>query len=130
MRLAVATTTSVLVVVASLVLTAPAALASGVPYHTGDVFAGIGNGNIGHYSANGVIRLETLDSGTNSLQTTGMTFDKTGNLYGTDFQAGCADPLNCGKGPAGAISKYDPAGTSEGKRVMRFDVCQTSNWRL
>ena len=79
----------------------PTAVASGVPFKVGDVFAGIGNGKIGHYSPAGT-RLDTLDSGTNSLETAGMAFDDAGNLYGTDFQAN-------------AVSKYDPSGNLLGQ---------------
>ena len=72
-----------------------------MPFKTGDVFGGIGNGRIGHYSPSGT-RLDTLDSTTNSFETAGMAFDDAGNLYGTDFQSS-------------AVSKYDSSGNLLGQ---------------
>jgi hypothetical protein len=62
------------------------ALASGVGYHTGDVFAAIGDGKIKHFSSTGTL-LDTLDSATGSAEDAGMAFDLGGNLYSTQFTA-------------------------------------------
>lgn len=75
---------------------APAAHASGVPYHVGDVFAGIGNGVIGHFSPTGTL-LDTLNTDSLSAEDTGMCFDAAGNLYSTNY-----DTRN--------MSKFDNAG--------------------
>lgn len=69
--------------VSILVISVPDAKAS-TPYHSGDIFAGIGSGKIAQYSSSGVL-LNTLDTTTNSYEQTGMCFDSTGNLYATDF---------------------------------------------
>ncbi|MBI2823039.1 MAG: DUF11 domain-containing protein, partial [Acidobacteria bacterium] len=50
-----------------------------------DVFASVGKGVTRRYSPEGTL-LQTLDSGTGSLETTGMAFDSAGNLYVTQFQ--------------------------------------------
>jgi sugar lactone lactonase YvrE len=62
----------------------------------GDVYVGIGNGRVAHYSNTGVL-IETLNSTTGAGATTGMCFDGAGNLYSTDFTAN-------------TISKYSPSG--------------------
>jgi hypothetical protein len=67
-------------------LTPQTAKASGVPYTVGDVFAGVGDGKIKHFSSSGVL-LDTLDTTTGSLHTTGMAFDLPGNLYSTNWDA-------------------------------------------
>ncbi|BCL81282.1 hypothetical protein ccbrp13_37470 [Ktedonobacteria bacterium brp13] len=60
--------------------------ASGVPYQFGDVFAGVGNGLIDHYSPTGTL-LDTLNTGSASLEETGMCFDAAGNLRSTNWTA-------------------------------------------
>lgn len=72
------------------------ALAAGVPYNTGDIFAGVGNGQIKHFNSAGVL-LDTLDTGTNAREIVGMTFDPAGNLYSTNWGAQ-------------SLSKFDNAG--------------------
>jgi hypothetical protein len=62
----------------------------------GDVYVGVGNGRVAHYSNTGVL-IETLNSTTGSTDTTGMCFDAAGNLYSTQFQAN-------------TISKFSPSG--------------------
>lgn len=52
----------------------------------GDVFAGVGAGKVKHFSSSGTL-IETLDTTTGSGETTGMCFDKVGNLYSTNFDA-------------------------------------------
>jgi hypothetical protein len=63
----------------------------------GDVYAGVGNGMVAHYSNTGVL-IETLDSTTASTFTSGMCFDASGNLYSTQFNAN-------------TISKFSPGGS-------------------
>jgi hypothetical protein len=58
-----------------------------VPYAEGDIFAGVGSGQIKHFSPAGVL-LETLDTTSGSAEDTGMCFDATGNLYATNWTAG------------------------------------------
>jgi hypothetical protein len=57
-----------------------------VPYAVGDVFAGIGNGNIKQFSPTGTLK-NTLNTQSGSLEDTGMCFDASGNLYSTNFEA-------------------------------------------
>jgi len=73
---------------------APAVHAAGPAYAIGDVFAGVGQGQIMQFSPTGTL-LNTL-TGTPSNENTGMAFDSAGNLYGTGF--------------SGSISKYDNVG--------------------
>lgn len=72
------------------------AIASGVPYSVGDVFAGVGNAKIKHFDPNGAL-LDTLDTTSGSSEDTGMAFDLAGNLYSTNFTAS-------------SMSKFDNAG--------------------
>jgi len=65
---------------------APAASANGVPLANGDVLAGVGNGNIKHFSSTGTL-LDTLETTSASREDTGMCFDAAGNLYATNFTA-------------------------------------------
>ncbi len=60
--------------------------ASGIAFQTGDVLAGVGNGQIKHFNADGTL-LDTLDTGAGNTEDTGMAFDVVGNLYATVFQA-------------------------------------------
>jgi len=61
--------------------------ASAASFALGDVFAGVGSsGIIQHYDSSGNL-LETLSNGGQGGFTTGMAFDKAGNLYGTNFSA-------------------------------------------
>lgn len=59
-----------------------------VPFQTGDVFAGIGNGRINHFRPDGTL-VQTLITGAGNTVTedTGMGLDAAGNLYATTFQA-------------------------------------------
>jgi len=63
----------------------------------GDVYVGIGNSRVAHYSNTGVL-IETLNSTTGSASTAGMCFDASGNLYSTQFNAN-------------TISKFGPGGS-------------------
>jgi len=65
---------------------APLARADGVPFHSGDVLAALGNGNIGHFSPSGTL-LDTLATTSGSSEGTGMCFDAAGNLYTTNFES-------------------------------------------
>lgn len=64
-------------------------------FSAGDVFAGVANGQVNWYHANGVLAT-TLDTGLGGF-TTGMAFDGAGNLYVTNFSAG-------------TVSKFDTSG--------------------
>jgi hypothetical protein len=101
MRMALAMAVFVALVVGTLVLPGSTAVASGVPFQVGDVFAAVGNGKYAHYSPTGVL-LDKLDSETNSLQTAGMAFDAAGNLYGANFNSG-------------SVSKFDTFGNLLGQ---------------
>lgn len=63
-----------------------------IPFNIGDVFAGVSNGKVQHYSPNGTL-LETLDTLQGGF-TTGMGFDAAGNLYVTNFDAGNVRKFN------------------------------------
>src|SRR6266542_555216 len=65
---------------------APSASAAGVQYAVGDVLAGDASGLIKHFSATGVL-LDTLNTGSNSAEQTGMCFGESGNLRSTNFTA-------------------------------------------
>lgn len=65
--------------------TAPA-VAANTSFSPGDLFAGISEGKVSHYSAGGAL-LETLDTGRGGY-TTGCGTDVAGNLYITNFGAG------------------------------------------
>jgi hypothetical protein len=58
--------------------------AAGVPYAVGDVFIGAGSGTIYHYDPTGVLK-DTLLTTDGNFYDTGMCFDSSGNLYGTNF---------------------------------------------
>jgi hypothetical protein len=74
-----------------------ARLAPLVPFQPGDVFAGVGGGLINHYSPTGTY-IQSLNTGSGSLDETGMCFDQRGNLYATNWSAG-------------SMSKFDNQGT-------------------
>jgi hypothetical protein len=74
---------------------APVARAA-VPYATGDVLAGVGSGQIKHFSPTGTLR-NTLNNGQGNNEDTGMCFDDAGNLYATNFGGQ-------------SLSKFDNAG--------------------
>jgi len=83
-------------IVALLCLIGPGALsceASGVAYNVGDVFAGVGQGKIKHFSPDGVL-LDTLDTSTGSNEDSGMAFDLDGNLYTTNWTASSMSKFN------------------------------------
>ncbi|HUZ02297.1 MAG TPA: Ig-like domain repeat protein, partial [Thermomicrobiaceae bacterium] len=58
---------------------------AGSPYTVGDVFAGVGGGNIKEFSPTGTL-IQTL-SAPAGTEDSGMVFDLAGNLYATQFQA-------------------------------------------
>ena len=68
----------------ALLLALPAS--AGTPYVQGDVFAGVGAGQIKHFKPDGTL-VQTLNNTTNSSEQTGMCFDDLGNLYSTNFTA-------------------------------------------
>ena len=69
-------------VIAALALALPAPAFAQL--NNGDVLAGVGAGKIKRFTPAGVLQ-STLDSTTNSSETTGMCFDALGNLYATMF---------------------------------------------
>lgn len=71
-----------LVVLGLVVFTSPALGLGGVLYTQGDVFAGVGGGQIKHFSPAGVL-LNTLNTGCGGGDTLGMAWDTAGNLYAT-----------------------------------------------
>src|ERR1700730_1626163 len=73
----------------------PAAHAS-VPYATGDVFAGVGNGAVSQFSPTGTLK-NTLQTTTASAEETGMCFDSHSNLFVTNFEDS-------------SVSKFDSSG--------------------
>ena len=78
-------------------LAKPAPIGTRSTFTPGDVFAGVGGGNIAHLSNTGTL-IEYLNTGSGSTEETGMGFDVTGNLYTTNFEAN-----DC--------SKFDNTGT-------------------
>jgi hypothetical protein len=88
--------------VAGALLLGPAgtAAASSGPFQVGEVFAGIGSGQVNRLSSAGTL-LGTL-TGVNTLsETTGMVFDPSGNLFVTGYNCNC-------------ISKFDNEGNLSG----------------
>ena len=73
------------------------------PYNTGDVFVGVGNGFIKHFSPSGVL-LDTLNTGTGCGEDTGMAFTSTSHLLATTFGCGVVEFDNMGNliGPFGS----------------------------
>jgi hypothetical protein len=80
------------VIISVMVFSVPDAKAT-APFQAGDVFAGVGSGQIKHYTSSGVL-VDTLDTTTGSMEQTGMCFDSSGNLYSTSFEAGKASKFN------------------------------------
>jgi hypothetical protein len=66
-------------------------------FSVGDVFVGIGDGKVGHFSNTGTL-LDTLDSTHAGSESAGMCFDQAGNLYAAFFEAD-------------TLSKFGPDGT-------------------
>jgi hypothetical protein len=67
-----------------------------LPFQRGDVFAGVGSGQVNHYRPDGTL-VQTLDTGSGSADQTGMCFDTLGHLYTTNWTAG-------------SMSKFDSQG--------------------
>jgi hypothetical protein len=77
-------------IVACSLFTVSTAAANHIAYSQGDVFAGVGNGVVAHYSSTGTLRevLNTTSGPTSPPGSmTGMCFDSSGNLYTTDYDA-------------------------------------------
>ena len=70
--------------------------ASALPYRTGDVFAGVGNGVIKEFSPTGVLyqTLTETCAGCSTSETAGMAFDTSGNLYASAFTANNVEKFN------------------------------------
>lgn len=64
-----------------------ATIAAAVPFQKGDVFAGVGNGQIRHYDKNGTFIENLTVPNVLGQEDTGMAFDSSGNLYATVFGA-------------------------------------------
>jgi len=116
--------------------------ANHIPYAVGDVFAGVGTGEIRHLSPTGTL-IESLDTGTTCNEQLGMAFDSAGNLYATsafgctatvvkfDNQGGLIGPFGSGYSSstesvaidaAGNVYVGQPDGTSD---VLKFDSAGT-----
>jgi len=61
-----------------------ASAAAAGTFNPGDVFVGVGGGQIKQFSPTGAL-LATLDTTSNAAEDTGMCFDQGGNLYSTNF---------------------------------------------
>jgi hypothetical protein len=70
----------------AVLVSASPAYGDGVPFHVGDVLAGVGNGLIKHFDSSGNL-LDTLNTTSGSRDETGMCFDSAGNLFTTNFEA-------------------------------------------
>jgi streptogramin lyase len=64
----------------------------------GDLYVGLDNGMIGHYTNTGVSVGPLLDSTHGASKSTGMCFDSVGNLFSAQLQAN-------------TLSKFNPAGS-------------------
>jgi len=112
--------------------------ANHIPYAVGDVFAGVGNGEIRHLSPTGTL-IESLDTGTICSEQLGMAFDSSDNLYATsafgctatvvkfDGQGGLVGPFGSGYSSStesvavdalGNVYVGQPDGTSD---ILKFD---------
>jgi len=98
--LRVPTVARLVVVSLMVVLTVPVPVAAQSPtFAIGDVFVAVGGGKVQWRKPDGTLQV-TLDTGLGG-HTTGMAFDKAGNLYVTGFSAG-------------AITRFDNEGTRLG----------------
>lgn len=87
MKRAVSLVGRILLVVAGLQLTGlAAASAQAASFTEGDVFVGVGNGQVQWRLPDGTLQ-ETLTTNAETGFTTGMAFDSTGRLYVTNFDA-------------------------------------------
>lgn len=66
------------------------------PFREGEVFAGVGNGEVRRFSPDGTL-IQTLNTDSEGLYQTGMCFDSVGTLYTTNFDDG-------------TMSKFDNSG--------------------
>jgi sugar lactone lactonase YvrE len=64
---------------------------AGIP--SGSILASVGNGQVQMWNSTGTKLLNTFDTGT-GLNTTGLAFDSTGDLYVTDFDANSVTRFN------------------------------------
>ena len=60
----------------------------------GDLYVGLDNGKIGHYTNAGVSVGPLLDSTHGASKSTGMCFDSSGNLFSAQFQANTLSKFN------------------------------------
>jgi hypothetical protein len=93
-------------------------------YGLGDVFAGVGNGIIKHFSPTGAL-LDTLDTGTGCAEDLGMGFDGAGNLYATAAFGSCG---------TGKVVKFDnqgnligPFGSGYSSSTESISIDRTNN---
>ena len=91
--LIVSSIATAIAVLAALAIRAETGRADHIPYSEGDVFAGVGAGQIKHFDPNGTL-LEVLDNTSASAEQTGMCFDAGGNLYTTNWTAGNMSKFN------------------------------------
>lgn len=89
--------------VSALVVAGFVGTAQALPFAQGQIFAGVGNGQVKVFNPDGTL-VQTLNSGTGSAEMTGSAFDSAGNFYTTNFQSG-------------HISKFDNNGNFLGNIV-------------
>jgi streptogramin lyase len=77
----------------------------------GDVYVGVGNGQVNRYTRDGTL-VSTMDTGQGN-ETTGMAFDSAGDLYVTNFGAN-------------EIAKFDGSGNLVGTFGSGFDAVPES----
>ncbi len=86
-----------LLLVGSVAMTTLVTSQARADFAKGDIFAAVGSGKVNIFDSSGAF-LQQLDDTTGATFTTGMTFDKAGNLYVTNFSSG-------------SISQFDVHGT-------------------
>src|ERR1700682_1324777 len=101
---------------------------AGGGFARGGVAAGVGNGLIRVFDANGNL-LVTLDNTTGSYQQTGMCFDPNGDFYSTDFGTSQMSKFD-GGGTLVQASWGGPFGGSQrtawGRRAGRAGLARSS----
>jgi hypothetical protein len=77
-------------------------------FPSGDVFVSVGEGQVQEWKPDGTF-VQTLDTTTNSAETTGLAFDASGNLYVTDWTAS-------------DVTKFTSAGSLAGSFGTGYDA--------
>jgi hypothetical protein len=88
-------------------------------FQTGDVFAGVGNGQINwyHNTGDGFTLVMTLSVGNANTFDTGMAFDAAGNLYATNFSIPSVSKFDTSGNLLGTFG----AGYNTSPESIRFD---------